>query len=96
MNGIDTDLICESIKELDKVGPGGSFTHRDLTLDLWRKEIWYPRLMRRIPQKTWITDKPGPLKSVLKKEVDRIVSEEGPALLPASASDQIDGLLKSL
>ena len=96
MSGLDTGRISESIKELNEIGPGGNFISRDLTFDLWRKETWYPRFIRRMPQKTWISKKPGSMRSALKEEVHRIVTEEGPAVMPKSISHEIDELLKIL
>ena len=44
-SSINTELIDESIKELQEVGHGGSFTDRDLTLNNYSKEVWYSDIL---------------------------------------------------
>ncbi len=82
LSGIDTSRIQDSIKELAEVGPGGSFLDRDLTLELYRKEVWYPKIMTRISHKAWMDSEKVPLKQRLKNEVDRIVKEHQPTPIP--------------
>ena len=74
--GINTNRIEQSVSELAEVGPGGSFINRDMTFELFRKEVWYPTLMSRQSHKSWLASDKKPLDERLKDEVDRILKDD--------------------
>ena len=95
ISGIDTGSMEDSIRELAEVGPGGTFLDRDMTLDLFKTEIWYPGIMQRVAHKAWMDSEKTSLRQRLKNEVDRIVKEHHPAPIPDDIKRQVSEMIES-
>ena len=93
MHGIATDSLEDSIRELMEVGPGGNFVGTDFTLNRFRKEIWYPRIMSRTAYKTWEGSEKTPLNERLRNEVQRLAQTHLPASIPDDKIREIDRLI---
>ena len=91
--GIAMDTLEDGIRELAEVGPGGSFLDRDLTLNNFRKEMWYPRIMSRLAYRAWEVSEKSPLKERLKSEVERLAAAHRPAPIPDDKIREIDKLI---
>jgi trimethylamine--corrinoid protein Co-methyltransferase len=95
ISGIDTGSMEDSIQELSEVGPGGTFLDRDMTLDLFKTEIWYPGIMQRVAHKAWMDSEKTSLRQRLKNEVDRIVKEHQPTPIPEETKRQVSEMIES-
>jgi len=93
LSGINTDLMEQSAKELSAVGPGGNFIERDLTLELYRKEVWYPSLLRRVPQKAWRSSDKRGLKERLANRAADILAHHQPPPIPDDRLREIHKLI---
>jgi trimethylamine--corrinoid protein Co-methyltransferase len=88
VRGIDTDLLRTSVEELIAVGPGGNFVDRDLTLDLFKQEVWYPDFLSRAPFANWAA-RGTPLRQQLADGVAAILEGGNRAALTAAVSRRL-------
>jgi trimethylamine---corrinoid protein Co-methyltransferase len=93
LSGINTDLIERSVEELSAVGPGGNFIERDLTLELFRKEVWYSSVLRRTPQKSWMSSDKRSLKERLAGRAADIIAKHKPPAIPEGRLSEIGKLI---
>ncbi len=93
MRGIAVDTLGDSIRELAEVGPGGNFLERDLTLDRFKQEVWYPTMMSRLPYKAWDASDKTPLKERLRNKVEILAQTHTPVPIPDDKIREIDKLI---
>ena len=92
-SGFDSNEVRDAYKEISKEGIGGNFFGNDMTIRKFRKEIWYPELMDRVPWDSWE-------KSGSSSIIDRALEKEkeilqGHEVSPPS-EDKISDLIKLL
>jgi len=76
--GIEVDDQKLAVEDIAQVGPGGSFMESDLTLSLFRKDIWSPMLFIRDYFEKWVQDGKRGIKARLREECDRVLREHQP------------------
>ncbi|MDD5686783.1 MAG: trimethylamine methyltransferase family protein [Elusimicrobia bacterium] len=94
MSGINTNNLEKSINELMEVGPGGKFIDRELTFELFKSEIWYPKLMSRNPYEKWKSTGKTSFKTRLKNETNKIIQEHQPIVIENDKKLEIENLIK--
>ena len=93
MCGIGVDTLGDSIRELTEVGPGGNFLERDLTLNRFKQEVWYPTMMSRIAYKAWDASDKTPLKERLRNKVEILAQTHTPLPISDDKIQEIDRLI---
>jgi len=76
--GIEVDDRKLAVEDIAQVGPGGSFMESELTLSLFRKDIWSPTLFVREYFEKWAQDGRHGIRARLSEECDRVLREHEP------------------
>ena len=91
--GIDTRLLA--VDEIATIGPGGNFLQSDMTLELCRKELWYPKYFVRDFFDKWVKEGKRSLKERLGQECERILRSHVPLAVEESKLREIDKIVKA-
>jgi len=67
-SGFNISEIGKSYEEILETGIGGAFLGNDMTINNFRKEIWYPDLFDRAPWDTW---KKNSSKNVVERAIEK-------------------------
>ncbi len=93
--GVATDDRRLAVEDISRVGPGGSFMDSELTLSLFREEVWYPKLFVRDYFEKWVKEGKPRIRERLKQEAARILREHTPVPVDADKLKAIDAILRS-
>jgi trimethylamine--corrinoid protein Co-methyltransferase len=75
------------------VGPGGHFLTTDHTLEHFKKEFWFPRLMDRTRWQEWQASGSLPMADRVQRFLDEILDNHRPVPLDPSVQKHIDAIL---
>jgi len=53
VRGMEVNSQMLAVEEIDRVGPGGNFLDSDMTVTLFKKEQWFPKLFQRSAMDNW-------------------------------------------
>ena len=76
--GIETDDQRLAVEDIAAVGPSGSFMDSELTVSLFRKDLWSPKLFTRDYFEKWVKEGKPSIKDRLRRECERILREHTP------------------
>lgn len=79
--GIRVDEDYLALEVIDRVGPGGQFLSEDHTLEHYRKDFWFPRLMDRSNYETWVGAGKKTLRERVEEKMDHILETHHPAAI---------------
>jgi trimethylamine--corrinoid protein Co-methyltransferase len=88
----DETLAVDTIK---KVGHGGHFLDTDHTLQLFRKELFFPSLFRRQSIEQWLNVGGKSILEVAHERVQEILASSAPVTLPQGADEELGRALRS-
>jgi trimethylamine--corrinoid protein Co-methyltransferase len=86
----DDTLAVDIIRQ---VGPGGDFLSQDHTVHYFRKELWFPKLFKRLTIEEWNNAGGKMIHQVAHDRVLEILSKAGPVNLPAGADAELERAL---
>jgi len=93
--GVETDDQRLAVEDIAAVGPDGNFMDSELTVSLFKKDLWFPKLFTRDYFDKWTKEgKPG-IKDRLKQECERILREHKPAPVEKGMLKEIDGIIQA-
>ena len=93
--GVEVDDARLAVSDIAAVGPGGSFMDSDLTLSLFKRDIWAPKVFTRDYFDSWTqAGKPG-IKDRLRQESERLLREHTPAPVEAAKLGEICRIIES-
>jgi trimethylamine---corrinoid protein Co-methyltransferase len=93
MRGIEINDVTLMLDLIDRVGPGGEFISTEETAHGFRREIWRPRLMDRLPWMEWTGKGSHGMQDRIRDRIQSILSTHTPLPLPEGAIEQIQHIL---
>jgi len=94
LRGIDVTDITIALEQMEKAGPGGHFLTQRHTLQLYKKEHWFPGLLDRRRRADWTLDGSKKLVQRTREKTRKILEVHGPAPLPGATEKELDNLVK--
>lgn len=91
--GAEPDKRRLAVDEIARVGPGGSFMDSELTLSLFRTDIWEPKLFIRDYFDKWTSEGKPRIKDRLKAECARILKEHKPIPVETAKLKEISRII---
>lgn len=74
---VDEETLCLDV--IDRVGPGGQFLSEDHTLEHYRKDFWFPRLIDRSNFENWVSGGKKTLRERVEEKMNHILETHQPA-----------------
>ena len=74
---VDEETLCLDV--IDRVGPGGQFLSEDHTLEHYRKDFWFPRLIDRSNFENWVSGGKKTLRERVEERMNHILETHQPA-----------------
>lgn len=74
---VDEETLCLDV--IDRVGPGGQFLSEDHTLEHYRRDFWFPRLIDRSNYETWVGAGEKTLGARVEEKMNHILESHHPA-----------------
>jgi len=97
LDGIAFDEDKLAVDVIRAVGPGGSFLDQDHTVKHFRKELFFPKLFRRLTIDEWVNEGSKMIHEVAHERVQAILSKAGPIeLLPGADTALEQALAKAV
>jgi trimethylamine--corrinoid protein Co-methyltransferase len=85
LDGISFDEEKLAVEVIRSVGPGGSFLDQDHTVQNFRREMFFPKLFRRLTIDEWTNEGSKMIHEVAHERVKGLLSKAGPVeLLPGA------------
>ncbi|MEJ2097544.1 MAG: trimethylamine methyltransferase family protein, partial [Deltaproteobacteria bacterium] len=79
---------------IENVGPGGHFLQESHTLNHFRRELWLPSLMARMPRETWMEAGSQDLDAVIRDRLRNILAHHKVPPLPDKTLEAISAIRK--
>jgi trimethylamine---corrinoid protein Co-methyltransferase len=95
LDGINVSDETIGLDVMRAVGPGGSYLAQEHTLKYFRKELYYPRLFKRLASEEWVSAGSKMIHQVAHERVMQILSAAQPLELPASVDNELVRALKN-
>ena len=90
LDGIAFDEDALAVDVIRQVGPGGSFLSEDHTVRNFRKELFFPKLFRRMTIEEWTTNGSKMIHEVAHERVEQILAKAGPVELVPGADAALE------
>jgi len=92
-NRVDRETLAVDL--IAEVGTGGDFLTKPHTLQHFKQELWYPRLMDRSNYERWVKGGSLTLQARAKAEVKKILSSHEPVPLPDEVQKELERIIHS-
>ncbi|NIQ39140.1 MAG: trimethylamine methyltransferase [Proteobacteria bacterium] len=79
--GIQVDADHLALEIIDRVGPGGQFLTEDHTLEHYRRDFWFPKLIDRTNYENWIAGGKKKLNERIEEKMNHILETHHPAVI---------------
>jgi len=89
---VNRDTLARDI--IENVGPGGHFLQESHTLNHFRRELWLPSLMARMPRETWMEAGSQDLDAVIRDRLRNILAHHKVPPLPDKTLEAISAIRK--
>jgi trimethylamine--corrinoid protein Co-methyltransferase len=93
LEGITVNDDTIGLDVIRAVGPGGNFLGQDHTLKYFRKELYYPRLFKRLTSEEWVNAGSKMIHAVAHERVGQILTQAKPLELSASIDAELERAL---
>jgi trimethylamine--corrinoid protein Co-methyltransferase len=93
LRGIDVTPATLASKVIHEVGPGGHFLGNEHTLNYFKREFWFPRLLDRSRWEEWQADDSRSMGERVQVYLEDILRNHRPVRLAPSVQEQINVLL---
>ena len=90
LDGIAFDEDTLAVDVIRQVGPGGSFLSEDHTMRNFRKELFFPKLFRRMTVDEWTKNGSKMIHEVAHERVEQILAKAGPVELVPGAEAALE------
>lgn len=94
MKGITVNRKTLAREVIESVGPGGHFLEHQHTLDHFRRELWFPRLMNRQSRGDWENDGSKDMAAIAAEETRRILDNHEPQSIDDKIAGELDEIRK--
>jgi len=95
LDGISFDEDALALDVIRRVGPGGSFLSDEHTVQNFRKELFFPKLFRRLTIDDWTNNGSKMIHEVAHERVKQILAKAGPVELVPGADTALEKALQS-
>ena len=92
--GIRVDEDSLALEVIDRVGPGGQFLSEDHTLEHYRKNFWFPKLLDRSNYETWVGDGKKTLGERVEEKMNHILETHQPAPIEEEVVREMKKIIK--
>jgi trimethylamine--corrinoid protein Co-methyltransferase len=96
LRGIAVEDETLAVDLIERVGPAGSFVTADHTLEHHRDELLTCELIDRVPREAWEAAGSAGMVTRARHEVERLLTEQRQAALPAKVAAQLDEILDAV
>jgi trimethylamine---corrinoid protein Co-methyltransferase len=93
LDGITVNDDTIGLDVIRAVGPGGNFLDQDHTIQYFRKELYYPRLFKRLTIDEWVHAGSKMIHEVAHERVEQILSQAKPLELAADVDAALERAL---
>lgn len=93
LRGIEVTPETLASNVIQQVGPGGQFLATDHTLEHFKNEFWFPRLMDRMRWQDWRANGGLSMPDRVQRSLDEILRDHRPVPLQSNVQEQIDAIL---
>jgi len=93
VEGFEVSEETLALDEIDRVGPDGHFLDSDHTMRHFRED-WYPQLMDRGNNESWVEAGAKDLNTRAKEKVDKILNSPIPQILPERVQKKVHAVVK--
>ncbi len=95
LDGIAVNDDTLAVDVIRQVGPGGSFLDQDHTVRHFRKELFFPKLFRRLTIDEWTNEGAKMIHEVAHQRLEAILAKAGPVELLPGADAALEKALQS-
>jgi trimethylamine--corrinoid protein Co-methyltransferase len=95
MREISFDEVSLGLEEIAEVGPGGTFVDRDFTAAVFRKELWFPRLLDRRYYEAWRESGAQSMESRIAERKQQILDTARPVPIDAECDREITRIVSA-
>jgi trimethylamine--corrinoid protein Co-methyltransferase len=88
---VDEETLCLDV--IDRVGPGGQFLSEDHTLEHYRRDFWFPRLIDRSNYETWVSGGKKMLGQRVEEKVNDILETHEPAPIDEDVTNELKKII---
>jgi trimethylamine--corrinoid protein Co-methyltransferase len=88
---VDDETLCLDV--IDRVGPGGQFLSEDHTLEHYRTDFWFPRLIDRSNYETWLDGGKKTLGDRVTEKMNHILETHEPAPIDDSVMKELKRII---
>jgi trimethylamine--corrinoid protein Co-methyltransferase len=92
--GIEVNPDTLALDVVHEVGPGGNFLETQHTLEHYRQEFWFPRLLFRGNMEEWSRQGSQDMRTRLNQQAREILAQHNPEPLPPAVSKELDRILR--
>lgn len=92
--GIRVDEDSLALEVIDRVGPGGQFLSENHTLEHYRSDFWFPKLMDRSDYETWVAGGKRTLKERVEEKMNHILEAHRPAPINEDVMEEMKEIIK--
>jgi trimethylamine--corrinoid protein Co-methyltransferase len=93
LRGIEVSPETLASKVIHEVGPGGHFLGTEHTLNYFKREFWFPRLLDRSPWAEWQADGARSMGKRVQVRMEDILRNHRPVPLGPTVQEQIEVIL---
>lgn len=94
LKGITVNRKTLAREVIEAVGPGGHFLEHQHTLDHFRRELWFPKMMNRQNRGDWESDGSKDMAARITEETIRILKHHEPQGLDDKILGELDEIRK--
>jgi trimethylamine--corrinoid protein Co-methyltransferase len=89
---VDEETLCVDV--IDRVGPGGQYLSEDHTLENYRKDFWFPKLMDRSGYESWLAEGGKTLRERVDEKMNQILETHRPAPIDEALTREMKSIIK--
>ncbi len=96
VRGIEVDENSLALDEIAQVGPGGTFMASEHTFHNFKKEWFFPKLIKRTRYNDWVAAGKPSMTSLAQEKLLDIIENHQPEPLDQKIQDKLQAILKNL
>ena len=94
LRGIDVNADTLATEVIDEIGPGGNFVQSEHTFKHFKKETWFPKLMKRNYHDKWVADSKPSTQDRVREKLANIIDTHQPVPLGNHERSELERLRK--
>jgi trimethylamine--corrinoid protein Co-methyltransferase len=92
--GVRVDEDSLALEVINRVGPGGQFLSEDHTLEHYRRDFWFPKLMDRSNVETWVAGGKKTLKERVEEKMNHILETHRPTPIDGTVMREMKKIIE--